>query len=41
MKESDIDEIMQWHDNFTEIVRQLSMSAEEQIQKLKEKTDPV
>lgn len=35
MKESNIDEIMQWYDNFTEIVRQLSMSAEEQIQKLK------
>lgn len=34
MKERDIDEIMQWYDNFTEIVRQLSMSAEEQIQKL-------
>lgn len=35
MKESDIDEIMLWYDNFTEIVRQLSMNAEEQIQKLK------
>ena len=31
MKESNIDEIMKWYDNFTEIVRQLSMSAEEQI----------
>ncbi len=35
MKESNIDEIMQWYDNFTEIVRQLSASAEEQIQRLK------
>ena len=35
MKENDIDEIMQWYDNFTEIVKQLSLSAEEQIQKLK------
>ena len=35
MKENDIDEIMRWYDNFTEIVKQLSMSAEEQIRKLK------
>lgn len=34
MKDSNIDEIMRWYDNFTEVVRQLSMSAEEQIQKL-------
>lgn len=35
MKENDIDEIIQWHDSFTETVKQFSMSAEEQIQKLK------
>lgn len=35
MKENDIDEIIQWYDNFIEIIRQLSMSAEEQIKKLK------
>ena len=35
MKEDSIDEIMQWYDNFINIVKQLAMSAEEQIQKLK------
>lgn len=35
MKENDVVEIAQWYDNFVEIVRQLSMSAEEQMQKLK------
>lgn len=34
MKENDIDTIMQWYDRFTEIVRQLSMDADEQLQKL-------
>ena len=35
MKEYDIDKIMQEYDAFVEIVRQISVSAEEQIQKLK------
>lgn len=35
MKEYDIDKIMKEYDAFVEIVRQISMSAEEQIQKLK------
>lgn len=35
MNEANIDKIMQWYDNFTEIVRQISLSAEEQILKLK------
>ena len=34
MKENDIDTIMQWYDRFTEIVRQLSMDAVDQLQKL-------
>lgn len=34
MKENDIDEIVQWYDRFTEIARQLSMNADEQLQKL-------
>ena len=34
VKENDIDTIMQWYDRFTEIVRQLSMDADEQLQKL-------
>ena len=35
MKENDIEEIIQWYNNFINIVKQLSMSAEEQIQQLK------
>lgn len=35
MKENDIDEIMQWYDRFIEVVRQLSMNADEQLQKLR------
>ena len=35
MKEYDIDKIMKEYDAFVEIVRQISMGAEEQIQKLK------
>ena len=35
MNEISIDEMVQWYDSFTEIVRQLSLSAEDQIQKLK------
>ena len=34
MKENEIDEVMQLYDNFVESVRQLSMSAKEQILKL-------
>ena len=34
MKENEIDEVMLLYDNFVEIVRQLSMSAKEQIMKL-------
>lgn len=34
MEEINIDEIMQWYDIFTEIVRQISLTAEEQISKL-------
>ena len=35
MNEISIDEMVQWYDSFTEIVRQLSLSADDQIQKLK------
>lgn len=35
MKESDIDKIVQEYDIFVEVVKQVSMSAEEQMQKLK------
>ena len=35
MNENNIDEVLQWYESFVEIVRQLSLNAEDQIQKLK------
>lgn len=34
MKENNIDEIVQWYDSFLEIIKQLSMNADDQLQKL-------
>ena len=35
MNENNIDEVVQWYESFVDIVRQLSLNAEDQIQKLK------
>lgn len=35
MNENNIDEVLQWYESFVDIVRQLSLNAEDQIQKLK------
>ena len=35
MNDNNIDEVLQWYESFVEIVRQLSLNAEDQIQKLK------